>query len=94
MYLASIFCAFHVTKNTRLSTTAQLQCLRSRAWEPGNEAKNNVQREPEQASFPGHIPFSSQQSDYKFATDLFLRMLSIVGVSTIEAQKKCNYSSF
>jgi len=28
---------FHVTKNTRLSTPAQLQCSRSGAWEPGNE---------------------------------------------------------
>ena len=27
-----------MTKNTRLSTPAQLQCLRSGAWEPGNEA--------------------------------------------------------
>ena len=34
----SIFCAFHVTKNTRLSTPAQLQCSRSRVWVPGNEA--------------------------------------------------------
>ena len=25
-------------KNTRLSTPTQLQCLRSRVWEPGNEA--------------------------------------------------------
>ena len=25
-------------KNTRLSTPAQLQCLRSKVWEPGNEA--------------------------------------------------------
>jgi len=34
----SIICAFRVTKNTRLSTPAQLQYSRSRAWEPGNEA--------------------------------------------------------
>jgi len=27
-----------VTKNTRLSTPAQLHCSRSGAWEPGNEA--------------------------------------------------------
>ena len=39
LYLLSIFGAFHVTKNTRLSTPAQLQCLRSGAWEPGNEAR-------------------------------------------------------
>ena len=38
LYLLSTFGAFHVTKNTRLSTPAQLQCLRSRAWKPGNEA--------------------------------------------------------
>ena len=25
-------------KNTRLSMPAQLQCLRSRVWDPGNEA--------------------------------------------------------
>ena len=41
-HLASIFSAFHVTKNTRLSTPAQLQCSRSGAWEPGNEAKPNT----------------------------------------------------
>ena len=28
-----------MTKNTRLSTPAQLQCSHSRAWEPWNEAK-------------------------------------------------------
>ena len=38
LYLLSTFGAFHVTKNTRLSTPAQLQCSCSRAWEPGNEA--------------------------------------------------------
>ena len=38
LYLLSTFGAFHMTKNTRLSTPAQLQCLRSGAWEPGNEA--------------------------------------------------------
>ena len=39
-------------KNTKLSTPAQLQCLRSRAWEPGNEA--NISRSSESlASFPG-----------------------------------------
>ena len=32
------FSASHVTKNTRLSMPAQLQCSCSRAWEPGNEA--------------------------------------------------------
>ena len=38
-YLLSTFGAFHVTKNTRLSTPAQLQCSRSQGWEPGNEAR-------------------------------------------------------
>ena len=37
--LPSTLDAFHMTKNTRLSTPAQLQCSRSGAWEPGNEAK-------------------------------------------------------
>ena len=41
--IASIFCTFHVTKNTRLSTPAQLQCSHSRAWEPGNKAMIHVQ---------------------------------------------------
>ena len=41
-YLLSTFGAFHVTKNTRLSTPAQLQCSRSGAWEPGNEANQNM----------------------------------------------------
>ena len=38
LYLLSTlngFGAFHVTKNTRLSTPAQLQCSRSGAWERG-----------------------------------------------------------
>jgi len=39
LYLLSTFGTFHVTKNTRLSTPAQLQCSRSGAWEPGNEAR-------------------------------------------------------
>ena len=39
IYLSSIFFAFHVTKNTRLSMPAQLQCSRSGAREPGNEAR-------------------------------------------------------
>ena len=34
LYLLSTFGAIHVTKNTRLSTPAQLQCSRSGAWEP------------------------------------------------------------
>ena len=38
LYLLSTFGAFHMTKNTRLSTPAQLQCSHSGAWEPGNEA--------------------------------------------------------
>ena len=38
-YPLSTFQAAHVTKNTRLSTPAQLQCSRSGAWEPGNEAR-------------------------------------------------------
>ena len=41
-YLLSTFGAFHMTKNTRLSTPAQLQCLHSRAWEPGNEATFSI----------------------------------------------------
>ena len=32
------FTTSHVWKNTRLYMPAQLQCLCSRAWEPGNEA--------------------------------------------------------
>ena len=36
--LLSTFDAFHVTKNTRLSTPTQLQCSHSKLWEPGNEA--------------------------------------------------------
>ena len=31
-----------MTKNTRLSTPAQLQCSHSGAWEPGNEAIDQV----------------------------------------------------
>ena len=52
LYLLSTFGAFHVTKNTRLSTPAQLQCSHSGAWEPGNEAsimhhlEVGCQREP------------------------------------------------
>ena len=42
LYLLSTFGAFHMTKNTRLSTPAQLQCSRSGAWEPGNEASQHV----------------------------------------------------
>ena len=38
-YPLSTFQAAHMTKNTRLSTPAQLQCSHSRAWEPGNEAR-------------------------------------------------------
>ena len=38
LYPLSTFTAFHVRKNTRLSMPAQLQCLRSGAWEPGSEA--------------------------------------------------------
>ena len=38
----STFTASHMRKNTRLSMPAQLQCSRSRAWEPGNEAMPNV----------------------------------------------------
>ena len=38
LYPPSTFGAFHMTKNTRLSMSAQLQCSRSGAWEPGNEA--------------------------------------------------------
>ena len=38
LYLLSTFGTSHVRKNTRLSTPAQLQCSRSGAWEPGNEA--------------------------------------------------------
>ena len=34
----SVFGAFHVRKNTRLSMPDKLKCSRSRAWEPGNEA--------------------------------------------------------
>ena len=41
-YLVSTSGAFHVRKNTRLSTPAQLHCSHSGAWEPGNEA-NNIQ---------------------------------------------------
>ena len=41
--IGSIYCTFHVTKNTRLSTPAQLQCSHSRVWEPGNEAMIHVQ---------------------------------------------------
>ena len=42
-YLLSTFTAFHVTKNTRLSTPAQLQCSRSGAWGPGNKAISHAQ---------------------------------------------------
>ena len=38
-------------KNTRLSMSAQLQCLSSGAWEPGNEA--NCVRDD-----PGYITWS------------------------------------
>ena len=37
-YSLSTFDAFRVTKYTRLSVPAQLQCLHSWAWEPGNRA--------------------------------------------------------
>ena len=37
-YPLSTFDGSHVRKSTRLSTPAQLQCLHSRVWEPGNEA--------------------------------------------------------
>ena len=43
LYLLSTFTASHVRKNTRFSTPAQLQCSRSGAWEPGNEAINYLQ---------------------------------------------------
>ena len=36
----AIFGTFHMRKNTRLSKPAQLQCLRSSAWEAGNEASS------------------------------------------------------
>ena len=42
IYLLSTFGASHVRKNTRLSTPAQLQCSRSGAWEPGNEATHDI----------------------------------------------------
>ena len=37
-YPLSTFGGAHMTKNTRLLVPAQLQCLCSGAWEPGNEA--------------------------------------------------------
>ena len=44
LYFLSIFTASHVRKNTRLSTPAQLQCSCSRAWEPGNKGKQDMNR--------------------------------------------------
>ena len=38
VFLYSTFDGAYVRKNTRLSPPAQLQCSRSRAEEPGNEA--------------------------------------------------------
>ena len=49
------FGAFHMTKNTRLSTPAQLQCLCSGAWEPGNEPKPLLYF---RFQFPFPFPFS------------------------------------
>ena len=49
-YLLSTFTAFHMTKNTRLSTPAQLQCLCSGAWEPGNEATGRYKKVGAKAS--------------------------------------------
>ena len=40
LYPLSTFTAFHVTKTTRLSMPAHLQCSHSGAWEPGNEVRN------------------------------------------------------
>ena len=63
LYLLSTFGAFHVTKSTRLSTPAQLQCSRSRAWEPGNEATTvqhvqNLVSVPDPKPTPARIAFS------------------------------------
>ena len=37
----STFDSAHVRKNTRVFMPVQLQCSRSRLWEPGNEANND-----------------------------------------------------
>ena len=39
LYPLSTINAFHVTKNTRLSTPGQLQCLHFGVWKPGNETR-------------------------------------------------------
>ena len=51
LYLLSTFGAFHMTKNTRLSTPAQLQCLCSGMWEPGNEARKSLLKHNHSYSF-------------------------------------------
>ena len=48
-------CHGHVRKDTRLSTPAQLKCLCSGAWEPGNEA-SLLPPVIVVASFPGPGP--------------------------------------
>ena len=42
LYPLSTFTTSHVRKNTRLFVPAQLQCSRSGAWEPGNEANTRL----------------------------------------------------
>ena len=43
-YPLSTFDGAHVRKDIRLSPPARLQCSRSEAWEPGNEAKSSLLR--------------------------------------------------
>ena len=42
LYPLSAFDTAHVRENTRLSPPAQVQCLRSGAWEPGNAARSSL----------------------------------------------------
>ena len=78
----SIFTASHVRKNTRLSTPVQLQCLRSGAWEPGNEAMCI-------ALFPSHSQILSHSREEK-SPQLEIKSGSGLGTRLQSVLVSCN----